>query len=97
MKPSADESAILTQAAQHFGKESQMRALQEECAELIVAVNHHLRGKIPVIALYDELADVQIMLDQMGSFFHAPHIEAIRQSKIRRLADRIRDERPRRD
>jgi NTP pyrophosphatase (non-canonical NTP hydrolase) len=47
------------------GAESQQRQCQEECGELIAAINHHRRGKISVDMLAKEVADVMIMAEQM--------------------------------
>ena len=50
--------------AEHYGYDEQSRMLQEECAELIQAVNkHHRKGDMN--GLREEMADVQIMLIQM--------------------------------
>lgn len=54
------------QAWTTFGKEVQMRQLQEECAELIVAINHHLRGRDKYIEkITEEIADLLIVLTQI--------------------------------
>lgn len=45
------------------GEEFVLRALQEECAELVVAINHYFRGKCNTTNLIEEMADVKIMLD----------------------------------
>ena len=43
-----------------------MRQLQEECAELIVAINHHLRGRDPNLEeTTEEIADTLIVLNQI--------------------------------
>jgi len=41
-----------------FGSESQWRHIQEECAELIVAINHLVRKKASLDDVADEIADV---------------------------------------
>lgn len=54
------------QAIKKFGIENQLRQLQEECAELITAVNHYMRGRDPEYEeLSKEIADVIIMLTQI--------------------------------
>ena len=64
--------------ARHYGEENQLRQTQEECGELIAAINHYERakhGSDPVkimearVAVLGEIADVQIMLDQARDFF----------------------------
>lgn len=53
--------------AEHYGHDEQSRMLQEECAELIQAVNkNHRKDSLDVrYKLLEEMADVQIMLIQM--------------------------------
>lgn len=53
--------------AGHYGYDEQSRMLQEECAELIQAVNKKHRDESPgtLDDLMVEMADVQIMLIQM--------------------------------
>lgn len=48
-----------------WGSESQMRMCQEECGELVAAINQFFRGRIGVLELAEEVADVRIMAEQM--------------------------------
>lgn len=53
-------------ALKKYGIENQLRQLQEECAELITAVNHYLRGRDSNCdELSEEIADVIIMVTQI--------------------------------
>lgn len=53
----------LKQIADHYGLDSQLDMLQEECAELIQAASKYKRnGNYSII---EEIADVYIMLDQV--------------------------------
>lgn len=53
----------LMKIADHYGLDSQLNMLQEECAELIQAVNKYKRIQSP--AIVEEIADVYIMLAQI--------------------------------
>ncbi len=63
----------------YYGIESQARQTMEECAELIQAMNKHLRisGKnrstneetAAIMSIAEEIADVQIMIYQMIEHF----------------------------
>ena len=83
----------------HYGLDSQLRILQEECAELIQAASKYLRaqeaGK-PIaqskVALMEETADVMIMLEQIKSIFTATALDAMITSKLNRQLDRIGSE-----
>ncbi len=66
-----------------FGVTSQLRLLQEECAELIVAVNKIFR-KQSYHNFYEECADVEIMLEQVKVMF-PKSIEKINEIKIQKL------------
>lgn len=77
----------LYQAALHrFGTIPQMLQTMEECAELIQALNHHIRGKGTKDAIAGEIADVQIMLDQMTLVVGIDRVQDAMNRKIERLA-----------
>lgn len=75
-----------------FGENVQLRQVQEEAAELVVAISHHLRG-VPggTGELIEEIADMEIMMDQIRIMFgHEPMAGAIKKckrTKLRKLAD----------
>lgn len=57
---------ICKKAWETFGKYHQFRQLQEECAELIVAINHHFRDRDKYLEeTTEEMADVLIILTQI--------------------------------
>lgn len=83
--------------ARHYGEENQLRQCQEECAELIAAINHYERAlasgdeeKIAKAreAVLGEIADVQIMLDQARDFFGEDTYD-MEYLKLQRQWDRI--------
>lgn len=52
--------------ADHYGMESQIDILQEECAELVQAVSKYKRGgDNPISKILEEMADVSIMIEQI--------------------------------
>lgn len=54
-------------AIEKYGEAAQLRQLQEECAELIVAVNHFFRQRQNARAeLIEEFADVTIVLMELN-------------------------------
>lgn len=54
------------EAIETFGEEKQMRHVQEECAELIAAINHYYRNRKGAYEeIIEELADVIIMCVQL--------------------------------
>lgn len=84
---------VLKAAIVKYGHEPQWRQLQEECAELIAAVNRFLRKREGGLQhLVEEIADVEIMLQQARLLVNNDAlIDANVQLKIRRLRDRLDD------
>lgn len=89
---------VYERAIHSYGKDNQMRIAQEECAELIQALNkYHRYGKSKQFAemalanVKEEMADVQIMLDQLQIIFGFTdaELEEARLSKIKRLAGNL--------
>lgn len=84
---------VLDAALAKHGAREQMDQAVEELAELIVAINHRRRGRINVDALAEEIADVSIMLDQLGRIVGPEIVAAVREKKLARLAERLGFER----
>jgi NTP pyrophosphatase (non-canonical NTP hydrolase) len=89
------EREILASAIRKFGISAQLRQLQEEAAEVIVAVNHFYRGtdndrdlERNRIELLNECADLIIMLAQV-LLFDGTEIEEILRRKMQQLKIRI--------
>jgi NTP pyrophosphatase (non-canonical NTP hydrolase) len=56
-----------------FGVDAQWRQLQEECGELIAAVNQVIfRGRDPVDKILEELASVELMINQVKYLLKCP-------------------------
>lgn len=78
----------------HYGIESQQRMLVEECGELIQAVmklyrkNYHAES---VRDLFSEIADVEIMIEQVKQFYNY-ETNRIIDYKLARQLDRIKKE-----
>ncbi len=95
---------IYKKALETFGEENQLRMLQEECAELIHAVSKYLRTKRDfnlddtnnnkvLSDLCGEIADVEIMLEQVKMLFSSDKIAVIKANKLKRLERLIEIER----
>jgi hypothetical protein len=59
---------IYDEALKAWGKEAQLGMVQEECAELIVAINKLRRGR-SVNNVIEECVDVELCLEQMKNMF----------------------------
>jgi NTP pyrophosphatase (non-canonical NTP hydrolase) len=84
-----EERQILKEAVDTFGIENQLAMLQEECAELIVAISHYKRGRSgSKTYLSEEIADVHIMMNQI--ILATPlAVEFFKEQKLQRLKERI--------
>ena len=81
---------IIKSAVKKFGNLSQIEMAKEECAELIVALEHLRRGRVGEDAIITEIADVQIMMDQLAFIFGPDKVEAERDRKLVRLEERLK-------
>lgn len=81
--------------AEHYGYESQIDQMCEECGEFIVA-RSKVRRNIPGAwdNLKEEVADLSIMVDQMKLIIGKDEINEIRAQKLRRQLERIAHEKP---
>lgn len=79
----AEERELYLLALRMWGRAAQWRMLQEECGELIAAINQLDRRRISVDDVAEELADVAIMLGQAAEIVG---IERCREAKARKLA-----------
>lgn len=81
---------ILENALTTFGAEAQILMVMEEMAELQKELCKNLRGKDNVANIAEEIADVQIMLEQMTLLYDCEHaVQANREYKLMRLESRI--------
>ena len=78
---------IMKAAVDIFGEAEQINMLYEEMGELAQAVNKWRRGgkkKEEMNQVREEIADVQIMLDQMRMIFGPTAIEAVSYTHLMR-------------
>ena len=89
-----EEFDVMGDAIQAFGERAQEAMLLEEMSELQKEICKHWRGRDNLAEIAEEIADVEIMLDQMKMIFScAGRVKAIRASKLRRLEERVREAR----
>lgn len=77
-------------ALRHYGADHQMRLLQEECGELIAAINQYTRGRLMADVVAAEVADVSIGLAQAGLVFGGLVSQQI-SAKLDRLEQLLKD------
>lgn len=89
-KMSADKQKlrdVCVGALEKWGRDAQLTMAMEECAELIDAIAKHLRGRQSDLA--GEVADVEIMCEQMRVIIGEDHVNAAKEKKVRRLRIRL--------
>lgn len=86
-----NERAVFRKALDTWGPEAQSLCLLEEMAELQDALCKYRRGRRTTDDIAEEIADVEIMLDQMKLHFHIEEdVDAQRAHKIARVEERLK-------
>lgn len=89
-------SSIFQRAIDAWGQHFQIEMMVEECAELIVALKHAQRNeRIDKAeenenAIITEIADVQIMLEQMKLIFGKNKCDLEWARKLKRLDEKLK-------
>lgn len=96
MDPDRHFKETCREAVREYSQASQIDMAIEECGELIVALMHWKRGRAEATAIETEIADVEIMLEQLRCIFNPVEIGYQVRGKIKRLAARIEASRERR-
>jgi NTP pyrophosphatase (non-canonical NTP hydrolase) len=86
---------ILKKAIEKWGKPAQIEMVKEECLELALALQklNRKRGDIAtkVDNIFDEIADVSIMIEQCRILFDEEQIDERINFKMNRLKQRIEE------
>ena len=86
------EMSLLQRAIAKYGKDAQMKMVLEEMSELQKEICKLWRGKDNRDAIAEEVADVEIMLDQLKLMLDIPYqVEQHRQNKLQRLRERLEE------
>ena len=77
--------------ADHYGLKNQLRQLAEECSELAVEANHSARKGSVTVRLIEEIADVEIMIEQIRYLAKIQESDIVQTKfyKINRQTERI--------
>jgi NTP pyrophosphatase (non-canonical NTP hydrolase) len=84
-----NEKTICALAVETFGPESQINMVIEECAELTNALCKLRRERVGTFDVVTEIADVQIMCEQLAYMFGEQTVADERKRKIERLQKKI--------
>lgn len=77
--------------ATHYGLKNQLRQLIEECCELAIEASHSIRKDGITVNLINEIADVEIMIDQIKYLgkISEDDIAEVKEMKINRQIERM--------
>jgi NTP pyrophosphatase (non-canonical NTP hydrolase) len=99
MCTSTEEKQLYQDAITRWGIDAQINMLIEEMGELLVAINKLRRRKDkndeqPVMNLIEELADVQLMLDQIKYYYCRDGVTSVyynmsRNYKMNRVQEKL--------
>lgn len=82
--------AVCQRAIEIWGKQSQLIICMEEMAELTKELSKNLRGQDNDLAIAEEVADVEIMLEQVKLMFDIhKDVGRVKNEKLLRLEQRM--------
>lgn len=77
-------------AVRIYGKQSQLIMAMEEMSELTKELSKNIRGENNVSAISEEIADVEIMLEQLKVIYgNRAEVDRVRGEKLERLFIRL--------
>lgn len=86
------QEKVLRAAIETFGPDAQMKMLLEEMSELQKEICKHWRGYNNIPHIAEEVADVEIMLEQVKMIYNiAEDVEKMKEFKVKRLWWRLYD------
>ena len=84
------DAEVLQRALDTYGSTLQIVVMMEEMSELQKELCKYLRGKYSPENIAEEIADVEIMLEQMKMLFCcADDVHDVRRRKVERLKERL--------
>lgn len=85
-----NETEVLQRALDTYGSTLQIAMVFEEMSELQKELCKYLRGKYSPASIAEEIADVEIMIEQMKMLFCcAEDVRNERRRKVERLKERL--------
>lgn len=88
-----DKKEIYKKALKIWGIETQIMMVVEECSELLFTISKWMRGKYKADKLVEEIADVEIMLEQLKIIagISDTEVQSEKNKKIQRLEDKLKN------
>ena len=86
-----NEKSLYDKAIKKWGVDSQVHMAYEEMGELLSALNKLLRKRVTVDDVITEIADVQIMTEQLALIFGQDKVSTEKDRKLKRLEERLKN------
>lgn len=86
------EKELYKKAVELWGIEAQIKQAIEECSELITALCHKDRGKVGLADVAKEVADVEIMCEQLREIIGDEIVDRYKQEQLIRLEHGIQSD-----
>ena len=81
----------LNTIVEHYGKYHQIKKAKEECEELLKEIEDALVGEEVIERIVDEIADVEVMINQLKIIFDCfGEVEERIEYKIKRQLERMK-------
>lgn len=85
------DQELYEQAIEAWGEGAQLGMAQEECGELITIISRRFRGRGDDADLAEEIADVEIMCEQLRLIVGDEQVAEHKAEKLNRLRERLND------
>ena len=76
-------------AIEVWGINAQLNMLNEECAELIVSINHHRRGRTDINPVIEELVDAELMIEEIKTSIDPELYNLWRDTKMKKFRKQL--------
>jgi len=85
----SDRPAVLRRAVEVWGEDLQVDIAIEELSELTTELARRQRGRESPVDIREEIADVQLCLDQLKLLYGRDAVAVVEQDKLERLDRRV--------
>jgi hypothetical protein len=77
-----NDTELYARAIVQWGAEAQLLMACEEAGELAVVIHHYLRGRAHQSLIAEEVAGVEVMLEQVKALFGADFSDLVREWRV---------------
>jgi NTP pyrophosphatase (non-canonical NTP hydrolase) len=84
-----DSNKLYEKVLDKWGKESQLLQTAEECNELSKAIIKFVNGRGNTNRIEEEVADVEIMIEQMRTMVNVARVNGHKDFKLKKLEEMI--------